>query len=225
MGYLRRHFLTGLLAIAPLAFSLWVLWRFYELVSATMRPWLARLPALSETYPEFLLTVIGLAVIVLIIVVIGMATRSLFGLALLRLVERAVERIPVVKSMYSGTKQIATVFLQDQRTAFQRVVLFEYPRRGVFSMGLVTRDETADPLVNVFLPTTPNPTSGFLLLVPREDLREVHVTVEEAVKIIVSGGSVMTPAQAAQISTDARTLLMAPAGRDLVEGTEEERRD
>ncbi|MFO7610054.1 MAG: DUF502 domain-containing protein [Candidatus Krumholzibacteriia bacterium] len=221
LNFLRKHFLTGLLAVAPLVITLWILWRVYGLVSATMRPWLQRLPGLSETYPDFFLTFTGVVVFFLLIVLVGLLTRSLFGLALLRLVERAVERIPVVKGMYSGTKQIASVFLQDKRTAFQRVVLFEYPRPGIFSVGLVTRDEAANPLVNVFLPTTPNPTSGFLLLVPREDLREVRVGVEEAIKIIVSGGSVMTVAQAAQIAADARTLLVTPAGRELAETAKE----
>lgn len=209
---LRKHFLTGLLSVAPLAITAWVLWRFYGIVSGTMRPWLQRLPALSEAYPDFFLTVAGLVIFFLLIALIGLLTRSLLGVALLRLVERFVDRIPVVKSMYSGTKQIASVFLDDRRTAFQRVVLFEYPRRGVFSMGLVTRDVPGDPLVNVFLPTTPNPTSGFLLLVPRADLREVSVGVEEAIKIIVSGGSVMTGAQAAGIAADAGVLAAAPAG-------------
>ncbi|MFN2371542.1 MAG: DUF502 domain-containing protein [Candidatus Krumholzibacteriia bacterium] len=221
LNFLRKHFLTGLLAVAPLAITLWILWLVYGRVSSTMRPWLQRLPGLSETYPDFFLTFAGVVVFFLLIVLVGLLTRSLFGLALLRLVERAVQRIPVVKSMYSGTKQIASVFLQDKRTAFQRVVLFEYPRPGIFSVGLVTRDEAANPLVNVFLPTTPNPTSGFLLLVPREDLREVRVSVEEAIKIIVSGGSVMTVAQAAQIAADARTLLVTPAGRELAETAKE----
>jgi uncharacterized membrane protein len=225
IGFLKRHFLTGLLTIAPLAITLWVLWRFYELVSATMRPWLERLPALSAAYPDFFLTLLGFLVFMLLIVLIGVMMRSLFGLAVLRLVERAVEQIPVVKSMYSGTKQVAAVFLQDQRTAFQRVVLFEYPRPGLFSMGLVTRDEPQDPLVNIFLPTTPNPTSGFLLLVPREDVRPVNVTVEEAIKLIVSGGSVMTSEQARQIAEDARVLVVTPAALDLAETGKDPERD
>ncbi len=212
LDFLRKHFLTGLLSVSPLAFTAWVLWRFYEFVSATMRPWLQRLPALSEAYPDFFLNVAGFVIFFLLIVFIGLLTRSLLGVAVLRLVERVVERIPVVKSMYSGTKQIAAVFLGDRRTAFQRVVLFEYPRRGIFSMGLVTRDDPGDPLVNVFLPTTPNPTSGFLLLVPRGDLREAPVGVEEAIKIIVSGGSVMTAGQAARIAADAGILAAAPTG-------------
>ncbi len=224
LGVLKRHFLTGALTLAPLAITLWVLWRFYELVSGTMRPWLERLPALSAAYPDFLLTVLGLLVFMLLVVLVGVTMRSLFGLAMLRLVERALEQIPVVKSMYSGTKQIASVFLQDRRTAFQSVVLFEYPRPGIFSLGLVTRDAPPDPLVNVFLPTTPNPTSGFLLLVPRADLRPVNVSVEEAIKLIVSGGSVMTDEQARQIAADARELLVTPSAQDLQAAAEEDDR-
>lgn len=225
LGFLKRHFLTGLLTIAPLAITLWVLWRFYELVSATMRPWLERLPALSAAYPDFFLTLLGFLIFMLLIVLIGMTMRSLFGLAMLRLLERGVEQIPVVKSMYSGTKQIASVFLQDRRTAFQSVVLFEYPRPGIFSLGLVTRDEPQDALVNIFLPTTPNPTSGFMLLAPREDLRPVNLSVEDAIKLIVSGGSVMTSEQAVQIAADARILVVTPPALDLAEGGKEPHRD
>mgnify|MGYP001823490202 CR=1 FL=1 len=217
LTFLRRHFLTGLLAISPLAITAWILWRFYEFISGTMRPWVQRLPALHETYPEFFLTFAGFVIFVLLITLIGVFTRNLIGVAFFRLIEGLVQQIPVVKSMYSGTKQIAGVFLQDRRTAFQKVVLFEYPRRGVFSMGLVTRDEASDPLVNIFLPTTPNPTSGFMLLVPREDLREVHISVEEAIKLIVSGGSIMTVEQAAQISADARGLAVSQTVAALTE--------
>jgi uncharacterized membrane protein len=196
---MQRHFLTGLLSITPLAFTTWILWRFYELISATMRPWLQRIPAVTETYPDFLLTIIGVAVLVLLITLVGLLTRNIIGVAFIRVLERFFERIPVVKSVFSAVKQIAEVFLQDRRTAFQKVVLFAYPRRGLYSMGFVTRDDPDQTLVNVFLPTTPNPTSGFMLLVPRSELMVVSIPVEEAIKLIVSGGAIMTKHQAGQV--------------------------
>ena len=206
LTYLQRHFLTGLLAITPLAITTWILWRLYDLLSATMRPWLRRVPGLNETYPEFVLTLIGLVIFVLLIVLIGIFTRNLIGMALFRLVERFFQRIPVVKSVFSATKQIAEVFLRDRRTAFQKVVVFEYPRKGLFSLGFVTMDRPTDPLVNVFLPTTPNPTSGYMLLVPRKELRELPLPVEEAIKLIVSGGSIMTDFQGQAVATQAADL-------------------
>ena len=205
--FLQRHFLTGLLSITPLVITTWILWRFYVLISSTMRPWLQRIPAVTETYPEFLLTLIGVIVFVLLITLVGLFTRNLIGIAFFRVLERFFEQIPVVKSVFSAIKQIAEVFLQDRRTAFKKVVLFAYPRQGLFSIGFVTRDEPENQLVNVFLPTAPNPTSGFMLLVPREELRELSIPVEEAIKLIVSGGSIMTAAQAAQIENTVGQLV------------------
>lgn len=206
IGSLRRNFLTGVVAIAPLAITAWVLWRFYAIVSATIRPWVQRVPALAEAYPEFILTALGLLVVFLFITLAGVLARNLIGVAFFRLVERVVERIPVVKSMYSGTKQIAAVLLQDRRTAFKQVVLFSYPRPGLYALGFVTSDLGDGTSVAVFLPTTPNPTSGFMLLVPRDEVRLVDMRVEEAIKLIVAGGSIMEPEQAARLEGDIKAL-------------------
>jgi uncharacterized membrane protein len=199
ISFLQRHFLTGLLSIAPLVITTWILLRLYEIISATMRPWLARVPALSEAYPEFFLTLIGVVVFVLLITLVGLFTRNLIGVAFFRLLERFFQQIPVVKSVFSAVQQIAGVFLQDQRKAFKKVVIFAYPRPGLYSLAFVTRDEPDDDVVNVFLPTAPNPTSGFMLLVPRHEIRPVAIPVEDAIKLIVSGGAIMTATQAQRI--------------------------
>jgi len=119
-------------------------------------------------------------------------------------------QIPVVKSVFIAVKQIAEVLLHDRRKAFKRVVVFEYPRRGVFSVGFVTSDEPEFDLVAIFLPTTPNPTSGFMLMVPRRDLFELAIPVEDAIKLIVSGGAIMTPEQAAQLGAGAAGVAAGP---------------
>lgn len=206
LRFVRKHFLTGLVAITPLAITTWILYRFYTLVSGTMRPWVKRIPSLPEAYPEFFITLIGMLVFILLIILVGLFTRNLIGVAFFRLVERFFARIPVVKSVFSATKQLAEVFLQDRRTAFREVVLFEYPRRGLFSLGFVTSAPDHEHLVNVFLPTTPNPTSGYLLLVPAKDVSPLPIPVEEAIKLIVSGGAIMTEDQAVQIRTRARDM-------------------
>lgn len=210
-SFLQRHFLTGLLAITPLVFTSWILWRVYVLISTTMRPWLNKIPAITETYPEFLLTFFGVVVLILLITLVGLFTRNLIGIAFFRVLERFFQQIPVVKSVFSAVKQISEVFLRDRRTAFQKVVLFAYPRQGLYSIGFVTRDEPVHHLVNVFLPTAPNPTSGFMLLVPREDLVELAIPVEEAIKLIVSGGSIMTPLQAEGVE-HAAAIISPPDG-------------
>ena len=107
--------------------------------------------------------------------------------------------MPIVRSIYGATKQIVETVLANQSDAFRQVVLFEYPRRGAWAMGFVTgkttgevQNITADEVVNVFLPTTPNPTSGYLLFLPRNELVELSMTVEEGIKMIISGG-IVTP--------------------------------
>jgi uncharacterized membrane protein len=210
--FLQRHFLTGLLAITPLAITSWILWQFYVVVSARMRPLLQRIPAITETYPEFLLTFFGVVVFVLLITMVGLFTRNLIGIAFFRLLERFFEQIPVVKGVFSAIKQIAEVFLRDRRTAFQKVVLFAYPRQGLYSIGFVTQDEPGNKLVNVFLPTAPNPTSGFMLLVPRRELVELGIPVEDAIKLIVSGGAIMTAEQARLVGHNVGQLTVAAQG-------------
>ena len=195
MSVIRQYFLTGLLAVTPLAVTGWILWRFYLLVDHTLRPWLERIPGLGNTYPDFFLTLLGLVSFFLVIVLIGLFTRNLIGVAFFRLVERMLNKIPFIKGIFTATKQISEVFLKDQRTAFQKVILFEYPRRGLYSIGFVTYDDPALELLNVFLPTTPNPTSGYLLLVPRSQASIMPLTVEEGIRLIISGGSVMTLSQ------------------------------
>lgn len=199
--------------MTPLVITSWILWRFYQIISATMRPWLARVPSLSDAYPEFFGTLIGVVVFVVLITLVGLFTRNLVGIAFFRLLERFFQQIPVVKSLFSAVQQIANVFLQDQRKAFKEVAVIAYPRPGLYSLGFVTRDEERDDLVTVFLPTAPNPTSGYMLLVPRTEMRTVDIPIEEAIKLIVSGGSIMTTDQAAQIRD--RTVAVRRATGDL----------
>lgn len=210
---LRRHFFTGLLAVTPLAVTAWVFAKSYELIDATMRPWLQRIPHITEAYPDYALTVIAFLAFLLLIVLIGLATRSLVGVAFFNLVERVIERIPVVKTIFIATKQIAAVFLSDKRSAFKQVVMFEYPRRGCFSIGFVTRVIPNGELLAVFLPTTPNPTSGYMLLIPREEAEILPLTVEEGIRLIVSGGSVLSDEQAVPLVDSTRALVARRTNR------------
>ena len=131
---------------------------------------------------------------------IGALTTVFLGRSLLRISERLLHRMPFIRSVYSATKQIFQTILAHKSEAFRQVVLIEYPRRGMWALGFVTshtegeiQNLSGDDLVNVFLPTTPNPTSGFLLFVPRNDTVVLTMTVEEAAKTIISGGIVTPP--------------------------------
>lgn len=214
-AFLRKSFLTGLLAITPLAITSWILFRFYNLISSGVRPWVLRIPSVPQAYPEFFLTFIGVVSFVLLIMLVGIFTRNLIGMAFFRLVERFIERIPVVKSVFSAIKQIAEVFLQDRRTAFKDVALVEYPRKGIFSLGFVTRNEIDDEIVTVFIATSPNPTSGFMIFVPKDDLQILNIPVEDAIKLVVSSGAVMTGAQAGEIK---QQIGLFSAGAESSEG-------
>lgn len=200
IGFLRRNLLTGLLAITPLALTLWVLWKLYGFIAGLLRPVLSKLPFLSDHYPEFGLTLLGLAAFVPLLVLLGLFTRNLVGMAFFGFVDRVFDRIPLVKGLFSTFKQIAGVFGNDQGRSFKQVVLVEFPHPGAHALAFVTRDEPDSDLVAVFLPTTPNPTSGFLLLVRRDAMRPVALTVEEAIRLVVSGGAIMTPVQAAALN-------------------------
>jgi uncharacterized membrane protein len=199
IAFLRRNLLTGILAITPLALTLWVLWKLYGLIAGLLRPLLARLPFVSDHYPEFALTLLGVVAFVPVLVLLGLFTRNLVGRAFFNYVDQVFERIPLVKGLFATFKQIAGVFGSDQGRSFKQVVAVQFPHPGSLALAFVTRDEPDSDLVVVFLPTTPNPTSGFMLLVRRAEVQPVTISVEEAIKLVVSGGAIMSPAQVAAI--------------------------
>jgi uncharacterized membrane protein len=200
IGFLRRNLLTGILAITPLALTLWVLWQLYGWLAGLLRPLLGRLPYVSEHYPEFALTLLGMAAFVPILVLLGLFTRNLAGRAFFGFVDRLFERIPLVKGLFNTFKQIAGVFGGGQTRSFERVVVVEFPQPGTLALAFVTGDAPNSEYVSVYVPTTPNPTSGFLLFVRRAQVTPVDLTVEETIKLMVSCGAIVTPAQIAAIT-------------------------
>ncbi len=207
---LKQYFLTGLVTIAPAAITGWILWRVYLLVDRALRPGLERFPYLRDHLAPFLITLMGMAGSLVVVVLIGLVTRTLIGVAMFGAVDRLVARIPVIKSVFGAVKQVSEVLLADNRQAFQKVVAFEYPRRGLYSLGFVTQDDPRRGLLHVFLPTTPNPTSGFLLMIPREQTVLLPLTVEEGIRLIISGGAVLE-AERGRVIED--VMARAAAGR------------
>lgn len=181
-----------------MALAVWVV----SYIDSQVVPWL---PAqynpntYLQPYLPFELGLPGIGVIVLVIVItlIGAFTAGLVGRWVVRQGERVLDRMPVIRSLYKMTKQIFQTVLQNQSNAFRQAVLIEYPRRGAWAIAFLTADTQGElseklgqDMVNVFLPTTPNPTSGFLLMVPRSDIRVLDMSVEDAVKLIISAGIV-----------------------------------
>ena len=195
---LRASFLTGLVVIAPVALTIWLVWAIIGWVDSVVLP-LVPYTFRPEKYIGINLRGIGVVIFLLFTIIVGWVAKGLIGKSLIRFAESLVERMPVVRSIYSGVKQIAeTVFAQSERS-FEKACLVQYPRKGIWAIGFIStkakgeisdRAETSGDLLSVFLPTTPNPTSGFLLFVPKEDVIELSMNVEDAAKLVISAGLV-----------------------------------
>lgn len=191
LTWLRRRFLAGLVVLLPTALTAWILVHLFRSVDGVLRPLAARYPFLD--FPG-----LGVLAVLLIVLAVGVFAANLIGRRVIRLLEKGLSRIPLINRMYQTLKQMSEVFLREQRTAFRRAVVIEYPRRGIYSIGFVTstwvyrdgagRERT---MVNLFLPTTPNPTSGLFLMIPEEDTEPMTCSIEEAVKMVISGGAVI----------------------------------
>lgn len=199
LARLRTYLLTGVLVTAPFAITLYVGWLLIKFIDGTITPLIP--PRYNpETYLPFGIPGLGLVVLLIFLIIVGMLTPGFLGRQLIRLGEGMVTGIPIIRSVYGATRQIVQTVMSQQRNAFREVVLFEYPRRGSWALGFITgvtegevQNVTTEDTVNVFLPTTPNPTSGYLLFIPRRELVVLEMTVEEGIKMIISGGIVTPP--------------------------------
>lgn len=196
---LRAYFFAGILVTAPIGITLYLTWLIIDFIDGQVTP---LIPARynPETYLPFGVPGLGVIVAVVFLTLVGALTAGLVGRWLVRMFDRLMQRMPVVRNIHSALKQILETVLAQQSKAFRQVVLIEYPRRGMWAVGFITGDTvgevqhlTEDDVVNVFLPTTPNPTSGFLLFVPRSELFVLSMTIEEGIKMVVSGGIVTPP--------------------------------
>ena len=194
---LRGWFLTGLPVTSPVLLTVYIIWLFVDIIDG----WVTDLmpPAFRDTIYTSIPGV-GLIIGVVAITVIGAVAAGFFGRWLIRIGENLLNRMPIVSTIYGASKQILETVLTSQSDAFRDVVLVEYPRKDLWVIGFVTggtKGEVStaipDETVNVFVPTTPNPTSGFLLFCPKSDLKYLDMSVEEAVKLVVSGGIVTPP--------------------------------
>ena len=196
-GRLRDNAITGVLVLAPLAITVFILYK----VITWLDSWLVGLvpPTLR---PEEVLGVYipgtGLVAGFVLAILAGFLARNFLGMYLLGLGERIMARIPAVSSLYGAIKQVLETLTASQTDAFREVVLVEYPRKGTWAVGFVTGTTkgevqrlTDSEMANVFVPTTPNPTSGFLLFYPKKDLVRLDMTVEQGVKLVISGGIVV----------------------------------
>ncbi len=195
---MRAYFFAGILVIAPISITFYLAWLFIGFVDSKVTP-LIPVKYNPETYLPFALPGLGLLILVLALMLVGALMAGFMGRLWTRLSERTLARMPVIRNIYSALKQVFETVLADHSAAFREAVLVEYPRRGMWAIAFITgrtegevQNITEEECINIFLPTTPNPTSGFLLFVPKKDLIPLSMTVEEAIKMVISGG-IITP--------------------------------
>lgn len=216
---LRNYFLTGLIVVGPVGITVYILWWFVGLIDAWVKPLIPH-QYLPENYLPFTVPGVGLILAIFGLMVIGALTANLFGRTLVSWGEMMLDRMPIVRNVYRALKQIFETVLSKSSASFQRVGLIEYPRRGIYSLVFVSTEtrgeinhrlDDGDGMLSVFLPTTPNPTSGFLLFVPRRDVAILDMTVEEAAKLVISAGLVV-PSYQEKLKELAAGSMAARAG-------------
>ena len=201
----RTAFFTGALLLAPLVVTLWAFTTIIGLVGGTFRPFYEHyLPQSLQRLPffwDFAATII----VILLVTLLGYLSHYFFGRYLLRVFERFIQTLPGIGAIYNSVKQIVTTFGSGRKTLFNQVVLVQFPRAGSWTIGFLTNKTQGEPqshagteMWTVFVPTTPNPTSGFLLIVPRHEIVELEMTVGDGMKMILSGGAVLPPWPAAK---------------------------
>jgi uncharacterized membrane protein len=202
---LRTYFLAGILITAPISLTIYLAWLFITFVDE--RVFSVIPPQYNpETYLPFSIPGIGLLLALIGLTLIGALTAGILGRALHGLIEGILNRLPIIRSLYGAIKQIMETVLANKSSAFRECVLIEYPRRGVWTLGFITgttkgevQERTVEEVINVFVPTTPNPTSGFLLFVPPKDVIRLKMPIEDGLKLVVSGGIVTPPVEVAAL--------------------------
>lgn len=186
--------LTGILVTAPVVITFWIVISLVNLFDRLVTPIIPKLYN-PNTYLPLEIPGIGLIVLITFLIMVGFLTANFFGRWLVKKGEYLLQNLPFIKFFYKTTKQILETVLNSKSNAFRKAVLIEYPRRGLWVIGFSTgeikgeiKNKIKKKMINVFVPTTPNPTSGFLLIVPENDIKYLDIGVEEAIKIVVSAG-------------------------------------
>ncbi len=198
----RKSFFSGLLLLAPIGVTVFVIGFLMDRIAVPARDIIfpgVRYADLRQ-WDVWALNIIAFAVVLAIVTFFGWLSQLVIGRYIVTTFERFVDNVPGVRSVYNTVKQIRDTFVQQEKAVFQQSVLIEYPRQGVWVLGFLTgtgkgeaQARTQAELLNIFVPTTPNPTSGFLLMVPREDVTFLEMSISDGMKLIISGGAVVPP--------------------------------
>lgn len=206
---IRAYFFAGILITAPVSLTIYLAWLFISFVDDQV---LSLVPPRYNpaSYLPFFIPGLGLLLALVGLTLIGALTAGFLGRVARQLIEGVLNRLPVIRSLYGAIKQIMETVLAQKSTAFRECVLIEYPRKGIWTLAFLTgttkgevQDVTAQPVISVFVPTTPNPTSGFLLFVPEHDVIRLQMPIEDGLKLVISGGIVSPPSPKARLEAAA----------------------
>ena len=187
----RNIFFTGLLVLTPIVVTVYVFYQLFSKVDGLLGGKLVELT--GKRIPGM-----GFVAVILLILFVGVVARNFLGKKVIQLGEDFVNRIPMINRIYSAVQQLSQAFFSGKRAVFQKAVLIEFPKKGSYCIGFQTSEtrgeiqrQTKKELLSIFLPTSPNPTSGYLIFVPKEKVYSLQMTIEEAVKLVISAGSVL----------------------------------
>lgn len=183
---LRAHFLAGILLTVPLGLTVWIFIWIFNGIDSFLQPIIERI--FGHDIPG-----VGFGITVLLVYVVGVIASNMLGRRLFRYGETLLNRVPIVHYLYNGIRQIMQSFAAPDKTGFMQVVLVEFPRRDTRTLGFITNetsDESGRKLLNIFIPTSPNPTSGFLQILSEDQVIRTNLSVDDALKMVVSGGRV-----------------------------------
>ena len=213
---IRNNFLTGLIVIAPIGLTFWLIWSVIGWIDGWVLPQRYRpdIWLLQQFDIDVDIRGIGVAFFLIFTLMVGWLAKGLIGRSILRWAENVVQTMPIVRSVYGGVKQIAETILAQDQSSFETACLVEYPRKGIWAIAFVSTSAKGEiaaradqSMVSVFLPTTPNPTSGFLLFVPAEDIVALDMSVEDAAKLVISAGLVYPASQVPEKLPEGATVL------------------
>jgi uncharacterized membrane protein len=209
--HLRGYFIAGIVVAGPTLLTLYIIWLIVTFVDGSVG---ALLPAVYNPQTYLHVPGIGLIIVVVCLTLIGALTAGVLGRVYVRLTDRVITRMPVVRGIYAAVKQIFETVLAKQSNSFREVVLVQWPRDGMWTIAFVTaavegelRRRTGDDTIAVYVPTTPNPTSGYLMFVPRKDAVTLDMSVEDAIKYVISTGIVTAPEGIAAPTTEPPTAI------------------
>jgi len=190
---MNKYIFAGIMSIIPIALTLWIiksLFLFFSIPGKTIISYIFINQNLNSSFFIYLEYLLGFILTIIFLYLLGLIVSNVLGKKIYGLFERAINKIPIVSKVYKSIKQITSTMSMPNSKAFQKVVLIEYPRKDLWTICMVTGETIKDgeKCYNVFVPTTPNPTSGYLLFVKQNDTRQIDISVEEGLKIIISGG-------------------------------------